>query len=120
MPNVVHVEIRADVPQRAVQFYSAVFGWDARKRPGQGEQFVIHEQPGSGGVKMTVGKRTNRDSVVPRFEVSSINDAIKKIYQSGGKVVAKRKEIPRIGSLAYCHDSEGNTFSIFERLPRKQ
>ena len=118
MPNVIHMEIRADVPHRPARFYSTVFGWNVRKRPGQGDQFVVDEHTTSGGAKMTVGKRSNRDAVVPRFEVASLNDAIKKIYLNGGKMVARKKEVPGLGTLAYFHDSEGNTCSILERKRR--
>ena len=31
MPRVVHFEIPADNPARAVQFYRTVFGWDIKK-----------------------------------------------------------------------------------------
>ena len=119
MPNVIHVEIRADVPHRAAQFYSAVLGLNVGKRQGREEQFVFHEGASSGSTKMTIGKRTNRDSVVPRFEVSSIDDTIRKIYQRGGKLVSKKRHVPGFGTLAYCHDTEGNTFSVIQREARR-
>ena len=34
MPRVVHFEIRADNPERAVKFYSEIFGWEIQKWDG--------------------------------------------------------------------------------------
>ena len=41
MPRVVHFEINADDVERAVQFYSDVFGWKAEKWAGPMEYWLI-------------------------------------------------------------------------------
>ncbi len=42
MPKVIHFEIHADGPERAVSFYTKVFGWKAQKRAGQARPFCLH------------------------------------------------------------------------------
>ncbi len=39
MPRVVHFEIHADDPERAVRFYKKVFGWKIEKWQSGKEQF---------------------------------------------------------------------------------
>ncbi len=51
MPRVVHFEIHADDPERAVKFYQNVFGWELTKWGGPHEYWVIKTGPdGSLGI----------------------------------------------------------------------
>jgi catechol 2,3-dioxygenase-like lactoylglutathione lyase family enzyme len=43
MPRVVHFEIHADDPKRAIKFYQDVFGWEIVKQDTEGNVFGIHE-----------------------------------------------------------------------------
>jgi predicted enzyme related to lactoylglutathione lyase len=118
MPKIAHLEIRADVPFRAAKFYSAVFGWKVNKKSlQQGEHFALVE-PGSSPNTPRAGvmQRRNRDAVIPRFEVASLETAVAKIFQNGGKVVAHKRFLPGVGLVSYCHDTEGNAFSLVEKL----
>ena len=53
MPRVVHFEICADHPERAVEFYQSVFGWEIRRWDGPLEYWLIitgqDEEPGING-----------------------------------------------------------------------
>jgi predicted enzyme related to lactoylglutathione lyase len=49
--------------------------------------------------------------------VTSVDETISKITASGGKVVMPKTAVPGIGYMAYCLDSEGNTFGIMENDP---
>src|SRR3972149_5570591 len=53
MPRVIHFEIAADDPERAVAFYRKVFGWEIQKWEGPMEYWVIttgpKEEPGIDG-----------------------------------------------------------------------
>jgi predicted enzyme related to lactoylglutathione lyase len=118
MPKIVHLEIRADVPFRAAKFYSSVLGWNVKKKllP-QGEHFAMEDPGGaSSSPKAGVMQRRNRDTFVPRFEVPSLDAAIGKVSQNGGKVVTHKRFLPGVGLVSYCHDTEGNAFSLLEKL----
>jgi predicted enzyme related to lactoylglutathione lyase len=117
MANVTHFEIRADVPHRAANFYSKVFGWGVRQSPARQGYWGITTGGGPTGVPGGLTKRSNRDAVILRFDVPSIDEALKTVLQNGGKVVAPKKYVAGSGIVAYCHDTEGNTFEMIEKRP---
>jgi predicted enzyme related to lactoylglutathione lyase len=45
MPRVVHFEIHADDPQRAIAFYSKLFGWEFNSWGGPMEYYLIKTGP---------------------------------------------------------------------------
>ena len=53
MPRVVHFEIHAETPERAMEFYSGVFGWEFSKWEGTQDYWLIttgpDEEPGING-----------------------------------------------------------------------
>jgi predicted enzyme related to lactoylglutathione lyase len=117
MPRVVHFEICADRPDRAVEFYQNVFGWEIRRWDGPLEYWLIttgdDDEPGiNGGL-------VHRDSSVAGptniVEVPSLDEALMRIAQSSGHLVQSRTPVPGIGFIAHCMDTEGNSFAIMER-----
>jgi predicted enzyme related to lactoylglutathione lyase len=116
MPNVIHFEICADDLQRAVSFYSNVFGWKIEKPEGSEDYWVIttgsEEDPGiTGGV---VNRLDEWDSTINTIDVPSLDGFAKRITEAGGKVLAPKISIAGTGYVQYCQDSEGNTFGIME------
>lgn len=51
------------------------------------------------------------------IEISSVDEYIKKIEASGGKAITPKMPIPGVGYMAYCKDTEGNTFGIMQNDP---
>jgi predicted enzyme related to lactoylglutathione lyase len=39
------------------------------------------------------------------------------VIENGGKTVTQKTAIPDLGYYAYCEDTEGNIFGIFENEP---
>ena len=118
MPRVIHFEINADNPDRAVKFYSAVFGWKIQKWEGPMEYWLFStgekDEPGIDGALMK--RRYPEVSTVNTISVPSIDDFMVKIADSGGRIVTEKTTIPGIGQFCYCQDSEGNTFGIIEEV----
>ncbi len=56
-------------------------------------------------------------TTINSVDVPSVDDFVTKVTQNGGKVVAPKMAIPGVGYIAYCQDTEGNTFGIFESDP---
>jgi predicted enzyme related to lactoylglutathione lyase len=115
MPRVVHFEINADSPERAVRFYEKVFGWKiAREGPidywlaETGEQ----SQPGINGAIM---KRVKKETVFMIIDVPSIDACVEKIAKEGGKLVIGKGTVPGIGYSAYFTDSEGNMVGLIQQ-----
>jgi predicted enzyme related to lactoylglutathione lyase len=119
MPRIVHFEISADKPERAIKFYEKVFGWRIEKWKGPIEYWMImtgdEKEPGIDG---GLAKRTESEaSIVNTISVPSINEFIKKIETYGGTITASKHAIPGVGWIAYFKDTEGNMFGIMQSDP---
>ena len=53
-------------------------------------------------------------TTVNTIGVASLDAILKTIESKGGKTVVPKMAIPGIGWLAYCLDTEGNTFGVME------
>ena len=118
VPRVIHFEIPADDPSRAVKFYEKVFGWKIGKW-GPIDYWLAttgpDNEPGINGAIMS--KETQR-TTVNTINVSSVDEYAKKIVDAGGKVLTPRTAIPGVGYFSYCVDTEGNVFGIMENDPK--
>lgn len=125
MNRVVHFEINADDVERASKFYRAVFGWKIEPwgPPGYGYRHVEtghNSEPGiDGGIWKGQGPTPAPGSRLNAFncsvEVENIDETISKIKDAGGSIVKDKAQIPGVGSLAMCSDTEGNTFGLMQR-----
>jgi uncharacterized protein len=115
MLRVVHFEVSADEPERAVKFYGDVFGWSIEKWGGPKDYWLIktgeNDQPGING---GVFKREGPVNFVNTIDVPSVDDFAEKITAHGGKVVMPKMAIPGVGYLIYCQDTESNVFGIMQ------
>lgn len=124
MSRPVHFEIHADEPERAIAFYTAVFGWSFN-RWGEAEPayWVIatgsDEQPGiNGGLLKRMSPPPQEGAPVSSFvctididDLDKFSDAVK---LQGGKQVVDRMPVPGVGWLAYFKDTEGNIFGLMQ------
>lgn len=124
MPRVVHFEIHAQDPERAMLFYQSLFGWKFSKWNGPTEYWLIEtgpkEQPGINGGLLR--RRGNIDgsavmAYVCIIDVPSVDTYLNKIELLGGKLAVPRMAIPGVGWLAYAKDTEGNVFGIMQKDP---
>jgi predicted enzyme related to lactoylglutathione lyase len=119
MSRVVHFEIPADDPQRAIQFYQEVFGWKIEKWDGPIEYWLVmtgpEDQPGiDGGLTRREDPATGIENMI---DVKDLDAALVDVKAQGGEVIRPRMAVPGIGWLAYIKDTEGNTFGIMESDP---
>jgi predicted enzyme related to lactoylglutathione lyase len=116
LANVVFFEIGADDPEATAIFYARVFGWKIEPDTTGAQYWYVttgdDDAPGiDGGLCFRLNELT---STVNTFEVSSLDDAARRITEEGGKVLAPKTSIPGEGYVQYCHDIEGNVFGIAE------
>ena len=116
MPRVVHFEINADDPERAIQFYTGVFGWKVEKWAGPADYWLLmtgdDKEPGIDGA---IAQRQDPSmATVNTVDVPSIDECVVKVKANGGIVVVPKMPVPGIGWLVYCKDTEGNTFGMME------
>lgn len=116
MPRVVHFEIDAKKPERAVKFYEKVFGWKIKKWEGPVEYYLIttgkESEPGIDG---GLSRRTESEpSTVNTIDVPSVDEFIKKVEANGGKIIRPKRAVMGVGYMAYFQDPEGNVFGMME------
>ena len=120
MPRVVHFEIHADQPERAAGFYRSVFGWEIQKWGPQDYWLITTGPEGVPGINGGLMRRDQAVSVggmngyVCTVDVSSIDEFVAKVTENNGKLITPKHAIPRVGWLAYCQDTEGNTFGLMQ------
>ena len=116
MPRVVHFEIPAEDPDRAVKFYSEVFNWKIEKWAGPVDYWLTttgsDNEPGINGAIM---KRQNPQATVTNtIEVPSVDDFLNNIVANGGKIITPKMPVPGVGYAAYFADTEGNVFGLMQ------
>lgn len=121
MPRVIHFEIVADNPERAMKFYKEVFGWEFNKWDGPQDYWLVKtgedSQPGiNGGLtpKTNQGSGNTGGRITNSIDVPSIDEFSNKISMEGGKVLSPKMSIPGVGYLAICEDTEGISFGIIQ------
>jgi predicted enzyme related to lactoylglutathione lyase len=124
MPRVVHFEIHAGNPERAINFYKNLFDWSFQKWEGPMPYWLVTtgpaDQPGiNGGLLPRQGEIDGQAVIayVCTVDVSDIDGLTKKAESSGGQVVVPKMPIPGMGWLVYCKDTEGNIFGMMQSDP---
>jgi hypothetical protein len=119
MPRVVHFEISADDPERAMEFYTKVFGWEFNKWDNEDQDYWLvktgeTDQPGIDGGMF---RRGGPVSYVNTLDVTALDTTIAQITANGGEIVVPKMTVPGIGYLVYFKDTEGNVFGAMQGDP---
>jgi uncharacterized protein len=123
MPRVIHFEIHATDPNRAVKFYSTLFGWEFHKWDGPSDYWLIstgpNEKPGiNGGLLRRHGPDPVENQAVNSFcctvDVPNVDAYFAKALANGGSVALPKMPVPGIGWLAYIKDTEGNILGMMQ------
>lgn len=141
MGRVVHFEIGASDPARAIRFYETVFGWEIKKWDGPLEYWLVmtgdEKKPGINGAIMKRTsipelfptshlKKMEEHSLTPKLpkgygsiltiDVEQAEETLEKIKAAGGKQLDPLEFIPGVGRFCYCEDTEGNQFGIMQEM----
>lgn len=118
MATIIHFDISADDPTRAKDFYEKLFDWKFQFLPGPMNYYLIETKDleGKTGIGGGMAKRENSQppGIVNFIGVASIEDAIKKVKELGGKVTQTKQVLPGWGFLTLCTDTENNQFGLFQ------
>ncbi len=126
MPRPIHFEIHAGDPQRAIGFYSQLFGWTFTKWESPMDYWLIKTgEPGTvgidGGLMPRQGEAPKPMQAVKAFvctvDVPDLAATLKRVAELGGKVVVPTMPIPTVGWLAYAIDTETNVFGMMQMDP---
>jgi len=115
MSKVIHFELPADDPKRAIAFYEKVFGWTISKWEGPMDYWLITAGPDDEpGINGAITPRMMEQVTTNTISVVSVDESVKMIEEAGGRVALPKRVIPGIGYIAYCTDTEGNVFGILQ------
>ncbi len=121
MPRVVHFEIHAENPERAIAFYQGLLGWEFSKWEGPVPYWLVKTGPDSepginGGLVPRRGPidGTAVIAYVCTVQVASVDNCVASALAKGGSVALPKMAIPGVGWLAYCKDTEGNIFGLMQ------
>jgi predicted enzyme related to lactoylglutathione lyase len=119
MHRVIHFELGAQDPERAVKFYEEVFGWKISKWEGPTPYWLVktgeNSELGINGGIMKYPDAAAR--TVNTIGVPSVDEFVTKAVAHGAKVALPKMAIPGVGYQAYCTDTEGNLFGIHQTDP---
>jgi predicted enzyme related to lactoylglutathione lyase len=121
MGRVVHFEIQADDPERAIDFYATCFGWQFTKWDGPVDYWLIttgpDDQPGiNGGLMRREAPLSGQGfgSFACTIDIINIDETIAIVTQHGGAVTKDKMAVPGVGWMAYVKDTEGNVFGVMQ------
>lgn len=126
MNRVVHFEIQAENPERAIAFYRTVFGWTVQKWEGGAFEYWMvmtadkdSKEPGINGGLLprptkTPPQECGTNAYVCTVQVESFDETAKKILAAGGIVAMPKFALAGMAWQGYFLDTEGNTFGVHQ------
>jgi predicted enzyme related to lactoylglutathione lyase len=126
--RIVHFEIHAADPERAIKFYHEVFGWEFPKwmeNPPYWGVMTAAEgdtSPGiNGGLMNRRGSAPTEGAPVNAFvctvQVDAFDQIHNKIIKAGGTIAVPKHAIPGMAWQGYYKDTEGNIFGVHHPDP---
>lgn len=126
MARIIHFEIHAENPDRAVAFYQKLLGWEFAKWDGPMDYWMISTgdaaQPGiNGGLVRRMGPGPAEMQAVNAYVctagVEQLDPLVALAPTIGGSIALPKMPIPGIGWLAYIKDTEGNILGLMQADP---
>jgi len=120
MSRVIHFEISADDPQRAIAFYSKVFGWEITKWSGPQDYWLVTTGPkDKPGIDGGVFVRKGQVGHVNTIDVPDVDKYSAKIKELGGEIVVPKMPIPGVGfSCIVKTQKEASSASCMQMRPQ--
>ena len=112
-----YFEIPVSDLDRAVRFYTSVFGHDFERSQIDGYEMALF--PLAEGAPGASGALVKGDVYVPSktgaiiyFTVPDIDDVLRRAAENGGSVLYPKKSVGEFGHVAEIEDSEGNRIAL--------
>jgi hypothetical protein len=109
--KLVHFEMPAQDVSRATTFYSSLFGWQFDNAMPEFNYQMTRTGEDQGGAVYPV--QEGESGPIVYFDTDDIDASVAKANELGGQADEKQP-IPHVGWFARCHDTEGNSFSLFQ------
>lgn len=124
MNRVVHFEIQAEDPERAIEFYKSVFGWEFEPVEDMDYWMIMtaetdSKEPGINGGLLrrpasTPDPEQGTNAYVCTIQVDDFDEIAARIKTAGGKVALPKYALMVMAWQGYFLDTEGNTFGIHQ------
>lgn len=124
MNRVVHFEIQVDNPERAIKFYTSVFGWSFQQWGEQKYWMLMtadkdSKEPGINGGLLprpcpAPKPEQGTNAYVCTVQVDDFDGVAKKILSAGGVVAMPKFALAGMAWQGYFIDTEGNTFGLHQ------
>jgi uncharacterized protein len=122
MNRPIHFEIHAENTERAIAFYTNLFGWTFTQWAGQPYWLIKTGEAGTTGIDGGLLPRQGPgpaamaavSAYVCTIDVSELDGMVAKAVAAGGLVALPKMPIPTVGWLTYCKDTEGNLFGMMQ------
>jgi uncharacterized protein len=128
MNPVVHFELPAHDRKRMADFYTNVFGWQARMFGEEMGNYVTVATTETDENNMVKTPGAINGGLYPRtpemgavhpslvISVDNIQESARDLAAAGGKVLGEPSEIPGIGLYVSFEDTEGNRLSLLQPI----
>lgn len=123
MPRVVHFELHADDPERAIGFYEKLFGWKFNRMADYEYWLIVtgsDKEPGiNGGLIRRKHPITAHGimAYVCTIDVEDLDASLATALAAGATLALAKQAIPSVGWLAYVKDTEGNVLGMHQHDP---
>ena len=125
MPRVIHFEIHAEDPARAMRFYKELLGWEFTAWGGGEVQYWLIKTGEDGTPGINGGLVPRRGAIdgqaaiafVCTVDVADLATTLAKAEKLGAVEALPTMPIPGVGWLAYVKDTEGNLFGMMQADP---
>ena len=111
MTRIVHFELPAEDTTRAREFWGGLFGYEFQSMDGPMEYHMFQTGENEGGA--VYERQQGEIGPIVYFSVKDIEAALDRVRELGGQSEDKAP-VPGMGWYARCHDTEGNTFSLWQ------
>lgn len=116
---VVYFEIPVTNPDRAMKFYTAVFGFTFQQEVIDGNQMALFPfEANLSGISGALAKgeiyKPTKEGVLIYFKSTNIEKTLELVLAQGGKILYPKTSTGEYGFVAEFEDSEGNRIGLHE------
>ena len=124
---VIHFEMPYKEADRMINFYSKIFGWEMNKLGSEMGNYIIAATAKSdirndgykgsidgGFFPLEPASPSKHPSIV--IGVENINEKIKQINETNGKILGESMDIPGVGKYVLFEDTEGNKVGLLQPI----
>ncbi|MDR9367046.1 MAG: VOC family protein [Balneolaceae bacterium] len=96
--RVVHFEIPTDYPEKSIEFFNKIFGWEFEKFGTEDYWFAKTGNENEQGIDgALMKKRDPKQPIVNPIDVADLDKTSEEIEKAGGKIVVPKSPVPNMG-----------------------